>query len=102
MARGIALVKSIVLISSMHKDYGPVDRTLVTFFALWPDEETRTGLEVLVRTASERSQGRPVARDRLHLTLLYLGQTRADQLTPIETLAAAIREDPFTLEVDRL
>lgn len=43
------------------------------FFALWPDDATRSAISRATRDAVQRSSGRPIAKDRLHLTLAFLG-----------------------------
>jgi 2'-5' RNA ligase len=54
----------------------PPDRHRV-FFALWPDEATRSALSRATRAAVQASGGRPVAKDRLHLTVAFLGELTA-------------------------
>jgi 2'-5' RNA ligase len=44
------------------------------FFALWPDEATRSALSRATRAAVQASGGQPVAKDRLHLTVAFLGE----------------------------
>jgi 2'-5' RNA ligase len=47
------------------------------FFALWPDEATRSALSRATRAAVRASGGRPIAKDRLHLTVAFLGELTA-------------------------
>jgi 2'-5' RNA ligase len=47
------------------------------FFALWPDEATRSALSRATRAAVQASGGRPVAKDRLHITVAFLGELTA-------------------------
>jgi 2'-5' RNA ligase len=47
------------------------------FFALWPDEATRSALLRATRAAVQASGGRPIAKDRLHLTVAFLGELTA-------------------------
>jgi 2'-5' RNA ligase len=54
----------------------PPDRHRV-FFALWPDETTRSALSRATRAAVQASGGRPIAKDRLHLTVAFLGELTA-------------------------
>jgi RNA 2',3'-cyclic 3'-phosphodiesterase len=44
------------------------------FFALWPDETERKALHAQAIEAAARTGGRAVAPEKLHLTLLFLGQ----------------------------
>jgi 2'-5' RNA ligase len=53
------------------------------FFALWPDDVTRGALSRATRVAVRRSSGRPIAKERLHLTVAFLGE-----LTPAGLAAA--------------
>jgi 2'-5' RNA ligase len=47
------------------------------FFALWPDDTTRSALSHATRAAVQASGGRPIAKDRLHLTVAFLGELTA-------------------------
>jgi RNA 2',3'-cyclic 3'-phosphodiesterase len=51
----------------------PADRHRV-FFALWPDDATRAAISRATRDAVRASGGRPIAKDRLHLTVAFLGE----------------------------
>jgi len=44
------------------------------FFALWPDEAAARGLERLAVEVAVRTQGKPVPRSKIHLTLAFLGE----------------------------
>ncbi|HVY64070.1 MAG TPA: RNA 2',3'-cyclic phosphodiesterase [Gammaproteobacteria bacterium] len=52
-------------------DARPVSRRV--FFALWPDDATRSAISRATRQAVQISGGRPIAKDRLHLTVAFLG-----------------------------
>ena len=43
------------------------------FFALWPDAETRARLARATKDAVRHSGGRPIAKDRFHVTVAFLG-----------------------------
>jgi 2'-5' RNA ligase len=43
------------------------------FFALWPDDATRSALSRATRGAVQSCGGRPIAKERLHLTVAFLG-----------------------------
>ena len=49
----------------------PTNRRL--FFALWPDEAVRTQIVRATREPVRVSGGRPVRKDRLHVTVAFLG-----------------------------
>jgi 2'-5' RNA ligase len=44
------------------------------FFALWPDAATRSALSRATRAIVQASGGRPIAKERLHLTVAFLGE----------------------------
>jgi len=50
------------------------------FFALWPDDTTRSALRFATQRAVQASSGRPIAKDNLHLTVAFLGELTADGL----------------------
>jgi len=47
------------------------------FFALWPDDTTRSALRFATQRAVQASGGRPIAKDNLHLTVAFLGELSA-------------------------
>jgi 2'-5' RNA ligase len=57
-------------------DGGRPDRHRV-FFALWPDDGVRAAISRLTRAAVQSSGGRPIAKERLHLTVAFLGEVTA-------------------------
>src|SRR6185369_42362 len=71
------------------------------FFALWPDAETRVRLARATKDAVRRSGGRPIAKDRFHVTVAFLGN-----LTPAGfEIASAVPPIPvgaFTLVLDTI
>jgi len=69
------------------------------FFALWPDEDVRRALVAADRGLGR--EGRRVAADNLHLTLLFLGATPADRQACFTAAAAGVQGEPFELVLDR-
>lgn len=67
----------------------PVPASHRVFFALWPDDATRAAISRATREVVQASGGRPVAKDRLHMTVAFLGE-----LTP-EGLAIARSVPPI-------
>jgi 2'-5' RNA ligase len=55
------------------------------FYALWPDDATRSALLAL---QSQLPDGRPVPADNLHLTLAFLGQQSATTLPVLRNMLA--------------
>ena len=47
------------------------------FFALWPDDATRGAISRATREAVRASGGRPIAKERLHVTVAFLGELSA-------------------------
>ncbi|MGH8783139.1 2'-5' RNA ligase family protein [Paraburkholderia sp.] len=82
----------------------PTDRL---FFAIRPDEHAATRIEALVARLREGAglTARPIARDRLHITLFWLGdhvglpQKFVDALSVI---ASSVDSVPFDVEFDRV
>ncbi len=61
----------------------PVDQERAArrvFFALWPDDTTRSALRFTTQRAVQASSGRPIAKGNLHLTVAFLGQLTAEGL----------------------
>ena len=44
------------------------------FFALWPDDAARAAIVRATRDAVRLSGGRPIAKERLHVTVAFLGE----------------------------
>jgi 2'-5' RNA ligase len=69
------------------------------FFALWPGSETRARLARATKDAVSRSGGRPIAKDRLHVTVAFLGGLTAAGLE-IASAVPPIRVGAFPLVLD--
>jgi 2'-5' RNA ligase len=72
------------------------------FFALWPDAAVQTALGQLAEACVEHSGGRPVAAEKVHLTLVFLGELGAQDVDKINAVASAAAAEQFTLMLDRL
>jgi 2'-5' RNA ligase len=68
------------------------------FFALWPDEGVRRQLAA----AARRWCRKPVSDDKLHITLIFLGDQDGEQQTCCAETAAGVRGAGFELELDYL
>jgi 2'-5' RNA ligase len=70
------------------------------FFALWPDAATRAALQACV-PRQPRASGRRIPGEKLHLTVLFLGQTTRDVRQCLESAADAVRCPAFVLKLTR-
>lgn len=75
------------------------------FFALWPDDALRQQLVSRSRPLVETVRGRPLPDEKLHITLVFLGDTDARQRDCVESMATSVAEEaacrPFELTLDR-
>ncbi len=72
------------------------------FLALWPDAEVRRQLAELVSACRSQVSGRPVAPEKLHVTLAFLGEVPT---TAAGAVAACVDELPgldTQVRLDRL
>ncbi len=67
------------------------------FYALWPDDATRTHLKRL----QESVIGRRVSPDHLHMTLAFLGNQAKSLLPSLARLLDKLPGQGFTLGIDR-
>jgi 2'-5' RNA ligase len=72
------------------------------FFALLPGARERELLASVARLCAERSGGRGVQADNLHVTLAFIGEVGAPQVDALCGLANGIAFAPFTLCFDRV
>jgi len=70
--------------------------SLKLFFALWPDAPTRNALVRLQAPVA----GRHTPRDKLHLTMAFLGQQPVDALPVLLDILSAVPVPPMRLTVD--
>lgn len=69
------------------------------FFALWPDGATRSAISRATRAAVQGSSGRPIAKDRLHLTVAFLGELTEAGLEMARAVPP-VHVGPFDLTLD--
>ena len=69
------------------------------FFALWPDDATRAAMSRTTRDAVRLSGGRPIAKERLHVTIAFLGELTAAGLD-VARGVPPIPVGPFELTFD--
>ncbi len=72
------------------------------FFALWPTDEMRWRIERETRALVAASDGRPIAPDNYHVTILFLGAVAASHVDAIVTTAVQISAHPFEVTLDRV
>jgi len=72
------------------------------FLACWPDETLRARLHQLSRKLHRQTGGRRVARDNLHMTLLFLGRTPPEREQDLRRLCRALEMERFSLALDRV
>jgi 2'-5' RNA ligase len=71
------------------------------FFALWPDDATRSAISRATRDAVRASGGRPIAKDRLHVTVAFLGELTGAGLE-VARAVPPVRVGAFELTLDAL
>jgi RNA 2',3'-cyclic 3'-phosphodiesterase len=81
---------------NIHESGGVTQRL---FFALWPDEETRGRMES-VQHRFKRYQACWTRPDKLHVTLVFLGNVEAARVPNAVEAAAGLRGSPFHLVLD--
>jgi len=72
------------------------------FFALWPDDDTRSALARLARRRLRSGNGRPIDARNLHLTLAFLGAVDAGFRVCAERAAESLTAPAFEIEFQRL
>ncbi|MES9943091.1 MAG: RNA 2',3'-cyclic phosphodiesterase [Candidatus Thiodiazotropha sp. 6PLUC2] len=69
------------------------------FFALWPSAEVRDQLHQCLEQGPS-VKGRPHHPADLHMTLVFLGQVRAERITCIREAADSMDVQSFSLQID--
>jgi 2'-5' RNA ligase len=69
------------------------------FFALWPDDTTRAAISRATRAVVGASGGRPIAKERLHVTVAFLGELTPEGLASARA-AAPVPVGEFELVLD--
>jgi 2'-5' RNA ligase len=75
--------------------------TLRLFFALWPDDATRTALNHTGKWLHKHWGGRRMRPDTLHITLAFLGSTPAEQVGALIACADSLYSESFELILDQ-
>jgi len=71
------------------------------FFALWPDDTTRSALRFATQRAVQACGGRPIAKANLHLTVAFLGELSAEGLARARAVPP-IQVGEFEITLDAL
>jgi 2'-5' RNA ligase len=72
------------------------------FFALWPDEDAARSLAEISKSVAAQAGGKPVALERIHLTLAFLGELAPARAEAARSAAEATRSRGFDLILDEL
>lgn len=72
------------------------------FFALWPNIDVRRALRSLVDAYALPCVARALSADRLHLTLLFIGEIERARLPSLMHAASQVSARPFWLVIERL
>jgi len=72
------------------------------FFAVWPDEAAARALEALALALANMTGGKPVPREKIHLTLAFLGEVAGDRVEDASAAGAQVRGAPFRLRLDQV
>lgn len=86
-------------------DRGQVGRNSNTsrvFFALWPDDTARAKLHAEAGRLRQRLGGRATHPDTLHLTLVFIGDVRDDQIETMKQAASQVASAPIDISFDIL
>ena len=77
------------------------ERRRRVFFALWPDTATTVSLVRATRRAVRLSGGRPIAKERLHITVAFMGELTEAELAQARS-AVPVQTGAFDLALDML
>ncbi len=74
------------------------------FFALWPDDELRAAIALAARAAARAAgiTGKRVHDEKLHMTLLFLGEVDAPAEKKVREAAATVRAAAFDVALDQV
>lgn len=75
-------------------------KTARVFFALWPDEDGRAAMAAWQPPLQQLCGGRPTAADKLHNTLVFLGEVEFERLEALQLAAQEVSGAAFQLNFD--
>jgi 2'-5' RNA ligase len=70
------------------------------FYAIWPDSAASRALAEVAQALAPLAGGRPVPREKIHLTLAFLGEVAPQRMD--DALAIDVRAGPFELRLDQV
>lgn len=70
------------------------------FFALWPDDAERAALALWQPPLQQLCSGRAMAADKLHNTLVFLGEVASERLEGLQLAAQEVSGAAFQLSFD--
>lgn len=70
------------------------------FFAIWPDAGAARALERLSLDLARACGGRAVAAERIHLTLVFLGEVEPERIEAVKSAGGAVLGPPFDVALD--
>lgn len=76
------------------------NKTARVFFALWPQQEERAALAAWQEPLRQLAGGRATPADRLHNTLVFLGEVEVERLEALQLAAQEVRGAAFQLVFD--
>ncbi len=72
------------------------------FFALWPDAAVRDALSDVAVRLQAQCGGRATARDKIHLTLFFVGDIERARIGALESCASAVAASRIELDMNEL
>jgi 2'-5' RNA ligase len=72
------------------------------FFALWPEDSTRTELTAAMSRLKTKVTARWIRPENLHMTLAFLGEVETKRLEGLTNVADAVHSHSFELQLDRI
>jgi 2'-5' RNA ligase len=72
------------------------------FFALWPDEQLRAEITSIANSLRDSASAKWVRREKLHLTLVFLGSVEADKMPLLEGIMDSLHGTRFCMMLDRV
>jgi 2'-5' RNA ligase len=72
------------------------------FFALWPEDTTRSALTAATARLEPQVAARWIRPENLHMTLAFLGDVETERLQGLAQAADAVRSHRFAVRLDRI